>query len=135
MRLSERGFTLLEVMVALVIAGIALGVLYHGALDGMLQTRVALQYEEAIARARSRMAAIGHGAPIIPSDQSGDDGGGYRWHTKISVISTAAPDPQHKTPVAVLYDIQVAIAWGESKPERKLELDTKLVGFVQLVAP
>jgi general secretion pathway protein I len=135
MRRSERGFTLLEVMVALVIAGIALGVLYHGALGGMLQTRVALQYQEAIARANSRLATIGHGAPIEPGDRSGDDGGGYRWHTRISVISTAPGDPDHKFPVAALYAVQVAIAWGEGDPQRSLELDTKRTGFIAPAAP
>ncbi len=83
-RIGERGFTLLEVLVAFAIATIALAVLYHGAADGLLGSRLAARTDEAVARARSRLTALCHGAPLPPGEQSGDDGGGYVWRTQIN---------------------------------------------------
>lgn len=138
MRRREAGFTLLEVMVAFIIAALALGVLYKGALGGLLSARVATQYEDAISRARSRLATIGHGSAIVPGERSGDDGGGFRWRTRVAVAQSGPRPPGPITPgsqVATLYAISVAIAWGDGGPSRSVKLDTALLGFAGLTGP
>lgn len=82
-RNGNGGFTLLEVLIAFAMASIALAVLYHGTTDGLLGSRLAARTDEAVARARSRLAVLCHGAPLMPGEQSGDDGGGYTWRTQI----------------------------------------------------
>ncbi len=89
----QRGFTLLEVLISFAIASIALAVLYRGAVDGLLGSRLAARTDEAVARARSRLTALCHGAHLAPGDQSGDDGGGYTWRTQ---INRAASEPVAK---------------------------------------
>jgi len=54
---AERGFTLLEVLIAFAIAALALALLFRAASDGMLSVRTAGRYEEAVVRARSHLAA------------------------------------------------------------------------------
>ncbi len=130
--IGQAGFTLLEVLVAFIIAAMALSVLYRGAIDGILSVRVATQYEDAISRARSRLAAIGHGSAIVPGEQSGDDGGGFRWHTVITTRQTALPPPglvEAGTQLPTLFAISVAVSWGVGETARSLQLDTQRVGF------
>jgi prepilin-type N-terminal cleavage/methylation domain-containing protein len=82
------GFTLLEVLIAFAIASIALGVLYQGAAGGLFGSRLAARTDEAVARARSRLAAQCHGAHLTAGEHSGDDGSGYRWRTEIGKVSS-----------------------------------------------
>jgi len=82
----QSGFTLLEVMVAMVIAGLATVVLLRAGFAGAAQDGAAAQFEEATARAQSRLASLGTLTPLAPGQLSGDDGGGYHWQVDISLI-------------------------------------------------
>lgn len=137
MRTKQGGFTLLEVLVAFIIAALALGVLYQGALGGLLSTRIAAQYQDALSRGRSRLATIGHGSAIVPGEQAGDDGGGYRWRTRITAVEQPArpPGAAPAVPVPVLYAVTVAIGWGEGSAARSLQLDSRRVGFAAPAGP
>jgi general secretion pathway protein I len=129
---GEAGFTLLEVVIAFAIAALALGVLYQGALVGLRSAAIAGRTEEAVSRARSHLAALGHGTPLAPGDQEGDDGGGYRWHTRITTLATARAragetldgEEAIRRPVT-LYAVNVAITWRQDGRERQVELDSR----------
>ena len=84
-RRRSQGFTLIEVLVAFVVAALALAVLYRGGIEGLVGTRSATRRDEAVARATSRLEALCHGARLAPGIQSGDDGSGFRWRTRVQV--------------------------------------------------
>src|SRR5918997_799427 len=67
---GEAGFTLLEALIAFAIAAFALAALLQGALTGLRAAHTATRTEEALARARSRLAAL-EAAPLAPADQRG----------------------------------------------------------------
>ena len=48
----DRGFTLLEVLVAFIIAALALGVLFQGGIGGLTTANAAARYDEALSRAQ-----------------------------------------------------------------------------------
>ena len=129
-RQCQAGFTLLEILVAFAIAAIALGVLYRGAADGLLGTRLAVRSDEAVARARSRLAALCHGAPLMAGEQSGDDGGGYRWRTAVSRAETATI-PQGGTDEATpasrvdLFAVRVTLSWPGPLRSHGVSLETR----------
>ena len=57
------------------------------------------------------MAVVGIGAAIVPGDQTGDDGGGFRWRLHIVPLASGPAglgeiDLAH-APRAVLYDVTV----------------------------
>ena len=133
----EEGFTLLEVLVAFIIAAMALGALTQGAAGGLQSARVSGHYQEALSRARSRLATLGV-APV-PGEQHGDDGGGYAWRIEVTPVATAgrpqegvdAPRPARAT----LFAVTVRISWRMDGGEREVVLATERLGSAPPEAP
>ncbi len=111
------GFTLLEVLIAAVIAGLALGVLFGGAAGGVQTARIAAHVQEAVSRAQSRLAVLSHGAPPPPGAQSGDDGGGYSWGTQVVRVGAQGG--------LALIDIGVSLSWTFDGGSRVVVLHTR----------
>ena len=86
-RRSTQGFTLLEVVVALVIAALALIGLFRAGSGGLFASETAVRVDEAIERAQSHLAAFGRTGAVTPGDMEGDDGGGYRWRVRVEPIA------------------------------------------------
>ncbi len=140
MRRAERGFTLLEVLVAFVIAALALGLLYQGALGGLVSTRVSARVTEAVSHAQSHLAAIGHGTIVVAGSQEGDDGGGYHWRTLIrqtdlAPLARGDDATVARGPHAALYDVTVWVSWQENGGTRAVRLDSARVGRAPPPAP
>jgi general secretion pathway protein I len=130
---AERGFALLEVLIASAIAAMALGILFETAGTGGVAVRNAGYYEEAVSRAKSHMAAL-DSVSLTEGEQSGDDGGNYRWRIKVSPIATVAPAPNNQ-PAArgasrfALYAVEVAISWTIDGRTRQVVLHTQRLGL------
>jgi general secretion pathway protein I len=134
---DESGFTLLEVLVAFIIAGLALAVLFRGAIEGVRGTRLSAHYQDALARAQSRMASFGRDIPLVDSDRQGDDGGGFHWRTRITTTATA---PLSRVSVAhgpgvALHAIEIVISWQTDGGNRRVVLQTERTGFAAPAAP
>jgi general secretion pathway protein I len=130
-----KGLTLLEMIIALIIAGIAAGALFEAVGTGLRATQTASMYDQAVVRARSRLAAATHGTRLTPGDQRGDDGGGFQWRVRVAPIATAllrpigvaGPRAAASFPV-VLYAVSVWVGWNDGGTERQVRLETEQVG-------
>lgn len=126
------GFTLLEVLIAFVIAALALAALFQAATGGLRAVQVAGQYQQALARARSRLAAIGAGA-LVPGTQSGEDAQGFRWRVRVAPLAVV---PTGRSGAAVtLYAVTAEVAWKDGDATRDIRLDTERVGPTPQAAP
>jgi general secretion pathway protein I len=125
----QRGFTLIEVLVAFAIAAMALGLLFQAASSSGTAAHQAGNYEEAVSRAKSHMAMVGRESDITPGERSGDDGSGYRWQVKITPSAAAQP-PQGSTPEnrLVLYNVEVSIFWLDNGRPHSVVLHTQRTG-------
>jgi general secretion pathway protein I len=128
---EEAGFTLLEVLVAFVIAALALGVLFEGAVSGLRSTRVADRTEEALSRARSHLATIGHGVALRTTTQEGEDGSLYHWRIAVVPLQSAPSGASggQAAPKLVLYGVTVEESWPDGEATRRVTLRTQRLGL------
>ena len=139
-RAANGGFALLEVLIAFAIAAIALAVLYRGAADGLLGSRLAARTDEAVARARSRLAVLCHGAPLTPGEQSGDDGSGYTWQSQINRAATetvARGDEDQSSPPlrADLFAVRITMSWPGATRPHQVSLETRCLSVGPMDRP
>jgi general secretion pathway protein I len=123
---AAAGFTLLEVVVALAIASLALVGLFQAGSGGLFAVDTAARAEEALQRAQSHLAAVGRGAAMVEGESSGDDGGGFRWTLHVQPVAqrqgAAADGVTQQT--TTLFDVQVAISWQARGHQREVVLRT-----------
>ena len=127
---AASGFTLLEVVVALAIAALALVGLFQAGSSGLFAVDTAARAAEAVQRAQSHLAAIGRDAALVAGDTTGDDGGGYRWRLRIQPAATrplaTADNPSNA--VLTLFDVEVAVSWHARGRDRAVVLKTLRLG-------
>ena len=121
---------MLEVVVALAIAGLALVGLFRAGSGGLFAVDTAARAEEAVQRAQSHLAAIGRDAGLIEGETSGDDGDGYRWRLRVqSLTNRQSPAPDGVSSVTTtLFNVEVAISWPGHTGDRAVVLRTLRLG-------
>jgi general secretion pathway protein I len=127
---QANGFSLLEVVVALAIAAIALVGLFQAGSGGLFAVDTAARAEEAVQRAQSHLAAVGRDAALVQGDFTDDDGGGYRWRLQVRPVGNRqipAPD-RNSTVTVTLFDVEVAISWSGRSGDRSVVLKTLRLG-------
>ncbi|HSA82841.1 MAG TPA: type II secretion system protein [Geminicoccaceae bacterium] len=118
-----RGFTLVEVVVALVIFGLTFAVLARIVQTGALQSARAETMTTATLLARSQLARIGVDVPVAAGELEGDAGGGFRWRIVMrpAELEGDRDDPAEEQ-VVLPHQVEVTIAWGEGAREQALTL-------------
>ena len=128
--ISGNGFTLLEVAVAVAVAGLAMVGLFRAGSGGLFSVDTAARAEEAVQRAQSHLAAVGKDAALVAGEFTGEDGGGYRWTLGVRPVTTRqslAPDGVSAT-TTTLFSVEVAISWPGAVGERSVVLRTLRLG-------
>jgi general secretion pathway protein I len=128
--LREAGFTLLEVVVAVAIAAMALVGLFQAASAGLFAVDTAARVEVAVQRAQSHLAALGRSAELVQGESTDDDGGGYRWRLRVRPVTTrqALPTDGNTAASTTLFEVEVAISWPGRNGDRSVVLKTFRVG-------
>ena len=110
----SRGFTLLEVMVALTILGLAIVTLMQLSSQGLRLLRLSDDYQQAVLVADRIARAVDVPREGIEAGQEGP----FRWERRVELV----PVPEELTPAAGprprLYALSIAVRWGG----RSLEL-------------
>jgi general secretion pathway protein I len=130
----ERGFSLLEVMVAFAILAVSLGVLMQIFSRASLATHVAAQYSRAVSLAESRLEAVGSAFPLEEGTVSGEPEDGYAWELSIIPVDTAVVtggEPSSgldfQDPIQP-YLIVVTAIWKDGDKVRRLSLSSLRLG-------
>lgn len=118
------GFSLLEMMVAITILSLSLGVMYQAVSGATRNVRADEKYAFGVELARSLLA---ENAKVSRAGISkrGETAGGYRW----SVLSTPIESPSNKLKQGSLQDIEVTVAWNDGPKVREYMLGSVVEGI------
>ena len=124
---TQRGYTLIEVIVAFALLAGALTLLL-GTLSGALrQVRWSGDAGRAALHAQSLLDQVGVGEPLRPGMRSGEfDDGRYRWTLVVARwTDPALPAGVPRDPNASqLLELELGVQWGEGGPRERLQLRT-----------
>lgn len=127
---AEHGFTLIEVLIAFLVAAMAVGAIAYAATGAVAASRAAGRYDEAVARAESHLALLS-AAPLGDSDRQGEEGGGFHWHVRVASAGTAplaGGTDALPAGTATLYRVTVTLSWGDGGARRSVRLDSARLG-------
>lgn len=120
-RLSQRGFTLLEVLVAFSIAAAALALLMQVFGAGLRLSKTALDYARATSLAESLLAEGGTGYVLNGMARSGTFDETFDWTIEIAPYPVDADLPIERGTVS-LVRLFVRVSWSEGLRPRRLEI-------------
>ena len=109
-RARATGFTLIEVIAAIVLLAIAFTALMQVLGGSIRLTQNAAGYTEASMWARSKLDSAFVGEPLEPGQTSGRFNDTYRWQLAVTPWQVAGPPPQN-SPLQ-LYQLDLDVAWG-----------------------
>ena len=87
---GERGFALLEILVAFVILALGLAAMSTGVAVAMRSDGRTHASRAALRLAQSRLEAAGIVAALVPGHREGRIGGSYKWRETVTAVPTAA---------------------------------------------
>lgn len=132
-RCQQRGYTLIEVLVAFSVLALALTLLL-GTLSGATrQVRWSADAGRAALHAQSLLAQAGVGEVLVPGTRGGElEAGRYRWLLEVEPWTDPALPPAVLADPAAprLMALRLTLAWGEGGPRERLEVES-----LRLVAP
>ena len=120
------GFSLLEMVVAMAILGLALGALYQAASGATRNVRSDERYAYGVELARTLLA---NHAVLPPGGVSsnGETAGGFNWQVATRPIDLG----RSALAAASLHDIEVAVRWQDGLRRREVVLNSVVEGAPQ----
>jgi general secretion pathway protein I len=128
-RRGSGGFSLVEVLVALVITGLALAAAAGVFRTGLLGHEAAAGADAALALAEEKIAAAGITEPLRPGRSAGLFGDRFQWQVSIEPYQQkSSADSDQPLPGLQLYRVAVTVAWRDGHRQRQMALDTLRLG-------
>ena len=124
----NKGFSLLEILVAFSILAISLGILLKIFSSGLNAAMIAEEYTVSTQIAESLMAKTGIEEPLMVGENSGTEVEKYHWRVTVENSSNPANDEEEED-AAELLAVQVIVQWGDDDRNRRIiELNTLKTG-------
>ena len=120
---GSKGFSLLEMVVAIAILGLTLGALYQAVSGATRNVRTDEKYAYGVELARS-LLAMNAIVPVSGKNSSGETEGGFSWQVVAS--PTAIADGSLRP--GSLQDIEVVVGWEDGRKNRQVRLHSVVAG-------
>ncbi|MBI2883505.1 MAG: prepilin-type N-terminal cleavage/methylation domain-containing protein [Candidatus Methylomirabilis oxyfera] len=115
---SSRGFTLLEVIIALAILGMGFALAMELLAAGVRSAKASEDYTQAVLLARQKMAEVAVTQNLTDLVDAGEFGGGFRWVSEIQSLEQPEELPGR------LFSIRVRVTWPGRRGEKSVNLQT-----------
>lgn len=119
---QDRGFSLIEVLVAFSIAAVSLGIIFNIYAKGTTAAILGEEYAQAIAIAESRLARLGVTEGIEKAETQGIENDKYQWTLQIDDY-TQQTESDFVPPVS-LKDVEIEVSWESRGKSRSVKLQT-----------
>ncbi len=123
---NQRGFSLLEVLVAFTILAITLGVLTQVFSRALNTAALSSSYGRATALAEAGLGLVGIDIPLEPGARAGETEDGLQW--RVQVTAYPAGDLLPGEPPLPAYVITSEVAWETARGTRRVSLFTLRLG-------
>ncbi|WP_305910011.1 type II secretion system protein [Methylomarinum sp. Ch1-1] len=120
----NKGFSLLEILVAFSVMAISLGILLNIFSTGVHTAVIAEEYTVATQIAESLMARTGVETPLVVGETSGSEAEKYHWRVSIAEIPGLQ---QAESSAAALMEVNVIVQWDD-QAARRVELHSVKTG-------
>lgn len=122
----NKGFTLIEVVVALAILGVGLTVLIELFSGGLRLARASMEYTKAVNYARMKMEEM----TVKPAVQEGTEEGesddrAFRWQVGVKKVDLLSIDKSvdYKPPIE-LFQVKIDVFWKSGSKERSASVES-----------
>ena len=126
---KQKGFSLLEILIAFSILAISLGILLKIFSSGINTALVSEDYTAAVQIAESLMAKTGLESPLQAGENSGTENEKYEWQVLVTPYLFNPDNIDEMSITTTLFKVKVIVNWDIEKTKRRqIELTTlKLV--------
>jgi len=122
---KNKGFTLIEVSIAVAILGVGLTVLIELFSGGLRLGRASEEYTKAVNYARSKMEEIAVKPIIKEGSEEGEFDETYRWQVDVKKVEILPVEnkPDFKPP-AQFFQVQINIIWKSGSKEKSTRIES-----------
>ncbi len=123
--MKARGFTLIEVLVAVAILGIGLTVTLELFAGGLRLGRTSEEYTKAVNYARMKMEELAVKPEVAEGSEEGSFDDTFRWQVEVKKVDLLPVEdkPDFKPPVH-FYQVQIDVIWKSGSKERSTRLES-----------
>jgi general secretion pathway protein I len=132
--MRQRGFTLIEIVVALAILGVGLIVIIELFAGGLRLGRTSEEFSKAVSLARMKLEEVSLNPVLQEGSESGEFDKDFRWQVAVKKMDILPVErPPEFQPLVEYYRVQVDVLWKSGSRERITGIETYRT--VQAVAP
>lgn len=123
---NKRGFTLLEVMIAIAILGVALTVILQLFAQGLDSAKRSGEYSKAVLYAKEKMEELIAMDDLAEGEESGEFDDVYRWHREIKPAELEDEEDQESyQPLPMeIFELSVRVSWLSDGKDKSFEVNT-----------
>ncbi|MCB1724741.1 MAG: type II secretion system protein [Gammaproteobacteria bacterium] len=121
--IRARGFTLLEILVALTLFAVVGGALLQMFHTGLRTGRIANQHSHAVLLARSKLTELSAFENLRPGSDSGEFDGGFHWRTDLVEV----PDLEPTIIPLTQLELTLSVSWGQAGDESSITVKSLLL--------
>ena len=119
----QRGFSLIEILVAFVILAMSLTVIFRIFSGGLRNVALSEDYAQAVLVAEAQLSAIGVSEPLEQGVTSGEWGDRFRWQRLVELYQPWDQDKELTAPL-LGYLVTVNVDWEHAGRNRQISLSS-----------